>query len=108
MNVLDEFKGFIDPAYIKDGKLKINPDIPSSGKSDFSKKVPFSEDMYKTIKRAIELLSARSTNEQPLSIEDAKWLKDAVDVIIEDAHKQGPPPPPPRATQPPPAQKKAQ
>jgi hypothetical protein len=58
------------------------------------------------VKRSIELLSARKNSGQVLSVENAKWLRDAVETIIADAHKYGPPPKPPRSeNQPPPPSK---
>lgn len=66
----------------------------------FKNKVPFSDDMYATLKRAIELLSERVRTDppgQPLSKEDAAWLSTAVEAIIADAKKFGPPSRPERS-----------
>ena len=63
----------------------------------FKNKVPFSDDMYSTLKRAIELLSDRvrvdlsATQGVPLSKDDAAWLATAVEAIITDAKMYGPP-----------------
>lgn len=60
----------------------------------FKNKVPFSEEMYGTIKSAIELLSKRSRSDpapEVLSVEEATWLRGAVDRIIDDAKMYGPP-----------------
>ena len=66
-------------------------------KQEFKNKVPFSDDIYATIKTAVSLLSARSSKEKTLLTQDeADWLVDAVEVILEDANRYGPPKPPPR------------
>lgn len=68
----------------------------------FKNKVPFSEEMYGTIKSAIELLSKRSRSDpapQVLSVEEATWLRGAVDRIIDDAKMYGPPARPERKTE---------
>lgn len=75
----------------------LNPEPKTAReRAQFKNKVPFSEEIYETIKRSIELLSERKNSGQNLSVDDAKWLKDAVEVIIADAHKYGPPSRPPR------------
>lgn len=60
----------------------------------FKSKIPFDDNMYEVLKTAITLLSKRTTTTDPLSAEEATWLVDAVDLIIEDAKKFGPPPRP--------------
>jgi len=66
-------------------------------RAQFKNKVPFSEDMYKVLRRAIELLSQRvEVGAGPLTLDEAKWLEKAVDEIIEDAKLYGPPPKPAR------------
>jgi hypothetical protein len=65
----------------------------------FKNKVPFTEDVYETMKKAIELLSKRARTDPPpeiLTVEEAKWFKSAIEVIIADAKKYGPPPRPAR------------
>lgn len=57
----------------------------------FKNKVPFSEDMYQTIKRMIELLSERVDSQNALTVDDAKWFKSIIDDVIEDANMYGPP-----------------
>lgn len=68
-------------------------------KASFSNKIPFNEDMYKVLKKAIELLSKRSTDKTPVTKNEAEWFADAINVIIDDAKKFGPPPKPPRRTE---------
>ena len=63
-------------------------------RASFSNKIPFSEDMYKVIKKAIEILSKRSTDKTPITKAEAQWFTDAIDIIIDDAKKYGPPPKP--------------
>lgn len=58
--------------------------------------VPFDEQMYEILKKSILLLSERSKTNTPLSLEDATWFKDAVELIIADAKAYLPPPKPPR------------
>ena len=73
----------------------------------FKNKVPFSDDMYETLKRTIELLSKRARTDpdpEKLTVDEAVWLKGAVEVILEDAKRYGPPPRPERVAQPPPPQ----
>lgn len=63
-------------------------------KQEFKNKVPFSGDMYETIKTAVGLLSARSSADKTLlTSEEAEWFSDAVEAIIEDANMYGPPKP---------------
>jgi len=61
--------------------------------NSFKNKVPFDEDIYKTLKFTIQTLSDRMKDKQPLSPENLAMLEDAVDAILKDA--QLPPPPPP-------------
>ena len=65
-------------------------------KNQFKNQVPFSNEMYETIKTAVELLSGRSDASNPamLTSEEANWFADAVEAIIEDANMYGPPKPP--------------
>ena len=62
-------------------------------KAKFKNQVPFSEDMYETIKACITILSDRSNIENPKypSADEAHWFKEAVEVILEDARMYGPP-----------------
>ncbi len=63
-------------------------------KQEFKNKVPFSKDMYETIKTAVNLLSARSSADKTLlTSEEADWFSDAVEAILEDANMYGPPKP---------------
>lgn len=73
-------------------------------RAKFKNQVPFSEDMYETIKTCITMLSDRSNKENPkkLSADEAQWFKEAVEVILEDAHMYGPPKRPERMAAPPP------
>lgn len=57
----------------------------------FKNKVPFDEDTYKVLKASIELLSKRIEEGELLTKDEAKWMVNAVEHIIEDAHKYGPP-----------------
>lgn len=69
-------------------------------RAQFKNKIPFSEDMYNVLRRAIELLSRRvEVGAGPLPLDDALWLHKAVDDIIEDAKKFGPPQKPPRVVE---------
>jgi hypothetical protein len=71
--------------------------LSAKAKQEFKNKVPFSDDVYETIKAAVNLLSARSSKERTLLTRDeADWFAEAVEVIIEDANRYGPPKPPPR------------
>lgn len=77
-------------------------------KAAFRSQVPFSQDIYETLKSSIELLSrrmkikvepgkdmsideAREAAAGSLTLEEAKWLCDSVEMLIEDAYKYGPP-----------------
>mmetsp|Transcript_13544 Transcript_13544/g.13137 ORF Transcript_13544/g.13137 Transcript_13544/m.13137 type:complete len:156 (-) Transcript_13544:490-957(-) len=77
-------------------------------KAAFKSQIPFSEETYDTLKGSIELLSRRmkakaaegsdmSIDEKleaeklTLTLEEAKWLSNAVETLIEDAYKYGPP-----------------
>jgi hypothetical protein len=62
--------------------------------TDFKNKVPFSAEIYETIKGSIEVLNTRIQGQEPLTREEAEWLILAVDEIVADAHKYGPPPRP--------------
>jgi hypothetical protein len=81
---------------------------PKSAKEKvaFKNNVPFGPEVYETIKSTIELLSRRmkkrpislemSVDEAReasggLSLEESKWLSDAVETLIEDAYRYGPP-----------------
>ena len=69
----------------------------------FKNKIPFTDDMYETIKRAIELLSKRARTDpapEKLTVDEAEWFKGAVEIILEDAKKFGPPPRPERTAAP--------
>lgn len=72
-------------------------------KAKFKNQVPFTEDMYETIKACVNILSDRSNKENPkrATQEEAMWFKDAIEAIIEDAHLYGPPKRPERAISPP-------
>lgn len=67
--------------------------LSTRAKTQFKNNVPFSADMYDTIKSAIELLTDRiqADNPQPLDEEEAQWLENAVEVIIADAQMYGAP-----------------
>ena len=81
-------------------------------KARFGSQVPFDEDVYETMKHAIELLTKRlSMNKDPskvdmsklsideqamlsmksLTVEESQWFADAIEIIIADAYKYGPP-----------------
>ena len=81
-------------------------------KARFGSQVPFKEDVYETMKGAIELLTKRlsmnkdlskmdvsklSIDEQALlsmkslTVEESLWFADAIQIIIADAYKYGPP-----------------
>ena len=78
-------------------------------KASFKNQVPFREEVYETVKGAIELLTKRlnmnkdlamsklSLDEQAalsmktLTVDEAQWLAAAVEVILDDAYKYGPP-----------------
>lgn len=67
----------------------------------FKNKVPFTDDVYETLKKCIELLSKRTrSNPAPemLTVEEAAWFKNAVESVIADAKLYGPPPRPPPST----------
>ena len=66
-------------------------------KASFKNKIPFNEDMYEILKSSIEILSDRMNTKQPLTTEQAVWLSNAIEIIIEDANKYGPPPKPIRS-----------
>lgn len=66
----------------------------SKGKPEFKHQVPFSEEMYETIKKTIEMLSEQSKEPRPLTVDEAAWFRNAIDIIIEDAYKFSPPPRP--------------
>ena len=66
-------------------------------RASFKNKVPFSEEIYETLKTGIELLSERVKSKSPLTLEEANWLQNAAEVIIEDANKYGPPERPKRS-----------
>jgi len=87
-------------------------------KASFRNQVPFSEDIYETLKGTIELLTKRlamkkdvdvsklSIDERAamamksLSVDEAQWLKSAIEVIIDDAYRYGPPPRPVKSADP--------
>jgi hypothetical protein len=58
-------------------------------KAKFKNQVPFSEEMYETIKACINILTDRTNRDNPQtpSIDEALWFRDAVGAIVEDAHK---------------------
>lgn len=75
-------------------------------KAAFKNNVPFSDDVYETMKSSIDLLTRRMKKREAgkdmsideaneatsgLTIEEAKWLSNAVEILIEDAYKYGPP-----------------
>lgn len=77
-------------------------------KAAFRSQVPFSQDIYETLKASIELLSrrmkmkvepgkdmsideAREAAVSSLTLDEAKWLCESVEMLIEDAYKYGPP-----------------
>jgi hypothetical protein len=75
-------------------------------KAAFKNNVPFDDDVYETMKSSIDLLSRRMKKREAgkdmsideaseatsgLTIEEAKWLSNAVEILIEDAYKYGPP-----------------
>ena len=67
----------------------------------FKNKVPFTDDMYETLKKCIELLSKRTrSNPAPemLTVDEAAWFKTAVESVIADAKLYGPPLRPPPST----------
>ena len=61
--------------------------------TSFKNKVPFSEDVYETLKFTIQTLSARMKDKKPIAPEVLEKLEDAVQIILQDARL--PPPPPP-------------
>ena len=84
-------------------------------KASFRNQVPFKDDVYGTLKGSIELLTKRLAMNKDLSgveisklsideraamalksltVDEAQWLVDAVEVIIDDAYRYGPPPRP--------------
>ena len=88
--------------------------VPKSAKekASFKNQVPFREDVYDTIKGAIELLTKRlnmkkdmtaidisklsldekaALSMKTLAADEAQWLAAAVEVIIADAYMYGPP-----------------
>lgn len=73
-------------------------------KAKFKNQVPFTEDMYETIKACVNILSDRSNRENPKipTQDEAMWFKDAIEAVIEDAHLYGPPKRPERTAAPPP------
>lgn len=75
-------------------------------KATFKNNVPFGPEVYETMKSSIDLLSKRmkrktvgaemsidEANEAAgsLSLEEAEWLGEAVEILIEDAYMYGPP-----------------
>ena len=78
------------------GKKTTSPP-PGTGKfsardmASFKNKVPFSEDIYETIKFTIQTLSNRMKDKQPVTPEVLAKLEDAVEIILQDARQ--PPPP---------------
>jgi hypothetical protein len=76
--------------------------LSTRAKTQFKNNVPFSADMYDTIKSAIELLTDRiqAENPQPMGEDEAEWLKNAVEVIIADAQMYGAPAKPVRREHP--------
>lgn len=75
-------------------------------KAAFKNNVPFDDDVYETMKSSIDLLTRRMKKREAgknmsideakeatsgLTIEEAKWLSNAVEILIEDAYKYGPP-----------------
>ena len=64
--------------------------------ASFKNKVPFSEDIYETIKFTIQTLSDRMKDKQPVTPEVLAKLEDAVEIILQDARL---PPPPPSSNQ---------
>ena len=69
-------------------------------KASFKNKVPFSEEIYETLKTSVELLSERIKSNKPLTVQQAEWLANAVEVIIQDANMYGPPERPKRIPNP--------
>lgn len=60
-------------------------------RASFKNKIPFSESMYEVLKTSIQLLTERMKSKAPLTIDEANWLSQAVETIIEDANMYGPP-----------------
>jgi hypothetical protein len=80
-------------------------------KAAFKSQVPFSDDMYEAIKGTIELLNKRlkistDSHKDPsqltideaaelatktLTVDEATWLSEAIEVILDDALRYGPP-----------------
>ena len=75
-------------------------------KAAFKNNVPFAPEVYETMKSSIDLLSKRMKRKTigaemsidealeaagSISLEEAKWLGEAVEILIEDAYKYGPP-----------------
>jgi hypothetical protein len=58
-------------------------------KAMFKNQVPFSEEMYETIKASINILTDRTDRDNPQtpSIDEALWFRDAVEAIVADAHR---------------------
>lgn len=63
----------------------------SRDRAAFRNKIPFSEDMYNTMRKFIDILSKRIESNSPISMEESSYLLEAVDIIIDDAKKYGPP-----------------
>lgn len=64
-------------------------------RASFKSKIPFSESMYEVLKTSIELIAERMRSKAPLTIDEATWLTQAAETIIEDANLYGPPARPP-------------
>jgi hypothetical protein len=47
--------------------------------------------MYEVLKTSIELLTERINTKKALTIDEAAWLQNAVEIIVEDANLYGPP-----------------
>ena len=75
-------------------------------KAAFKNNVPFGPEVYETMKSSIDLLSKRMKRKTvgaamsidealeaagSISLAEAKWLGEAVEILIEDAYKYGPP-----------------
>ena len=92
--------------YDNDSKLTSAKD-----KASFKNQVPFSEEMYDIVKTALEMLTGRqkmgtdslknpsdltvdernSISKMSLTVEEAEWLVQAVELIVADAKVYGPP-----------------
>lgn len=72
----------------------------------FKNKIPFSDDMYETLKKTIEMLSKRARTDpppEPLTVEEAKWFAKSIETILADAKMYGPPARPERSAAAPPS-----